>query len=209
MSVISRLASSQGIRDEIPNQVLAKEIALAKDTAAIKELAENLFNKDANIASDCVKTLYETGYLDPALIAPYHAEFLRLLSSKHNRLVWGAMIALAVIAPFAPAALFEARERIQATMQQGSVITVDNGVKVLAQVAAAKPEYAAELLPFLIEHLRTCRSKEIPQHAESTLVCITGANKGPFAAVLRERLPELISSQATRVKRILKRIEAL
>ena len=209
MSVISRLASSQGIRDEIPNQILAKEIALANDTAAVKELAENLFNKDANIASDCVKALYETGYLEPALIVPYHAEFLHLLSSKHNRLVWGAMIALAVIAPFAPEPLFEARERIQATMRQGSVITVDNGVKVLAQVAAAKPEYSAELLPFLVEHLRTCRSKEVPQHAESMLVCIVGTSKESFEVVLRERLQELTPSQAARIKRIFKRIEAL
>ena len=54
--------------------------------------------KTAKIASDCIKTLYEVGYLKPELIAPYVGDFLKLIKSRENRLVWGGMLALSTIA---------------------------------------------------------------------------------------------------------------
>ena len=48
MSVLNRLASSIGRRDEIPNQELARDLAARKDKAGIREIAENLWNKDKN-----------------------------------------------------------------------------------------------------------------------------------------------------------------
>ena len=204
MSVISKLASSLDRKDEVPNQLLAKEVVASRDEAAVRELAENLTNKDGAIASDCIKTLYEIGYHAPSLITPYVDEFVRLLFSKQNRLVWGSMITLSTIAPLVPDKLFEARERIKTAMREGSVITIDNGVKVLAQVAACKPEYTQELFPYLLDHLKRCRTKEVPQHAESTLVCINDGNKQAFEKVLTHRMPEMTASQANRIKRLLK-----
>ena len=61
MSVLDRLASSLGRRDEVPNQILAKQIVAKNDKVAVKELAENLSNKDKNIQSDCIKFLYVIG----------------------------------------------------------------------------------------------------------------------------------------------------
>jgi hypothetical protein len=37
--------------------------------------------------------LNEIGYLDPEWIAGHAQEFIELLNSKNNRLVWGGMIA--------------------------------------------------------------------------------------------------------------------
>ena len=204
MSVIPRLATSLGQKDEIPNQLLATEIALSSDSAAIQELVENLTNKDGNIASDCLKTLYEIGYIKPQLIADYTDAFLNLIFSRNNRLVWGSMIALGVIAPLVPQKLFAARERIINAMRQGSVITIDNGVKVLARVAAASPEYERELFPFLIDHLTHCRTKEVPQHAESILVCVKHENKRNFEDVLTKRMVDMTPSQSARVHKLLK-----
>ena len=98
-SKISVLASSSlGRRDEVPNQELARDLATKKDKAGIREIAENLWNKDKNIQADCIKVLYEIGYLEPKLIADYAEDFVKLLKSKNNRLVWGGMTALAEVA---------------------------------------------------------------------------------------------------------------
>lgn len=57
MSVLHKLASTLGRRDEVPNQKLAREILRAKDKGAVKELVENLANKDKRIQSDSVTVL--------------------------------------------------------------------------------------------------------------------------------------------------------
>jgi hypothetical protein len=204
MSVIPKLATSLGKKDEVPNQLLAKEIAQSKDSAAVRELVDNLANKNVAIVNDCIKTIYEIGYIDPQLIAGYSDVFIRLLFSRNNRLVWGAMITLSVIASIVPQKIFESRDRIISAMREGSVITVDNGVKVLAYVAAARSDFEQELFPFLIDHLKRCRTKEVPQHAESIMVCVNGDNKEEFENVLKERITEMIPSQVVRIKRLLK-----
>src|ERR1041385_1990762 len=101
-SIIERLASSLGKRDEKPNQELAASLVKSKDKKAIKELVEHLSDKDKNIQSDCIKVLYEIGEQKPELIADYDKEFLALLDSKNNRLVWGAMTAIDCIAAISP-----------------------------------------------------------------------------------------------------------
>jgi len=207
MSVLMKIAFHQGIRDEVPNQQLAHELASTRDTEGIKEIAEHLWDKNTNISSDCMKVMYETGYITPDLIAPYAADFLKLLHSKQNRLVWGAMIALSTIAPLAAPDLFEKRELICKTISQGSVITQDAGIKTLAQVAAADPIYLAELNPFLMNFLRTCRLSDVPRHAEFIEQCVNDSNRQEFLTILQERLPHMTSPQISRVKKILKRTE--
>ena len=63
MSVLSRIAFFQNRRDEVPNQELARELAASKDAAGIAEIAANLWNKNRNVSSDCLKVLYEIGYM--------------------------------------------------------------------------------------------------------------------------------------------------
>jgi len=203
MSVLTQLASAQNIRSEVPNQELAKKLAAAQDQAAIRELVENLWNKNSAIASDCIKTLYEIGALDPALIADYALDFVRLLRSKNNRLVWGGMIALSTIAALRADDLFPQLAAIQKAMQRGSVIAVDAGVSALAHIAAARPEYNQAIFPFLLQHLRTCRPKDVPQHAEKTLPAVDAGNQVEFVAVIESRLSNATPSQLARLKRVI------
>ncbi len=203
MSILNRLACAQGHRDEAPNRELARDLAERGDQEGIRELVANLHNADQNVRSDCLKTLYEVGYLKPELVAEYAAEFLRLLHDRNNRMVWGSMIALAAIAPLRPEVLFRQRQRIQDAVAEGSVITVDNGVKVLAAIAAADAAYRAELLPYLFHHLQTCRPKDVPQHAEAIVQAVDAAHADAFVAVLERRQPNMSAGQTARVRLVI------
>jgi hypothetical protein len=209
MSVLDQLACAQNRRDEVPNQMLAKKLVENSDTEGIAELVRHVWDKNPSVQSDCIKVLYEIGYLSPELIAPYIKEFIKLLASKHNRMVWGTMLALSTIAHLHPDYLYENLDVIKQAMADGSVITVDNGVKVLSTIAAAKLEYSHAIFPYLLRHLRTCRSKEVPQHSESILAAVNKENCEAFIASLQERMPELTPSQATRVKKTIQKAKSL
>lgn len=204
MSVIEKLACSIDRRDEVPNQELARELAETGNRAGIQEVAQNLWNKDKAIQSDCIKVLYEIGYLEAELIAPYVADFLKLLKSRSNRLVWGGMIALSTIGAMAAEELFPHIAEIQKAMDGGSVITRDAGVLVLAGIASTNPRFNAEIFPYLLEHLRTCRPKDVPQHSEKILLALNSENKIAFIAMLEKRLGDLQGSQVKRVEKVIR-----
>jgi hypothetical protein len=129
------------------------------------------------------------------------------LESKQNRLVWGAMIALSTVAAIQAAEIARHSEDIQRAMEHGSVITKDNGVKVLATVAAQREEQRSQIFPYLLKHLETCRPKDVPQHAEAVLVAVDAGNKTGFIRVLDGRMVDANGSQAARLKRVCKEAE--
>lgn len=204
MSALQEIAYFQGRRDEVPNQELARRLAQARDVAGIGEIAAGLWHKDGHVRSDCLKVLYEIGYLEPALIADYVEEFVRLLDERNNRLVWGSLIALSTIANLRSAEIYAHVPAIQHALKYGSVIAVDNAVKTLARVAAADSIYQQALLPGLLEHLASCRPKDVSQHAESTLLAIDAPHAPAFIQTLETRLPDLSASQAARVRKVIK-----
>ena len=206
MTALERIGYFLNQRDVTANQVLARDLAANQDSAGIAEIAANLWNKKEAIRADCIKVLYEVGFINPGLIVPYASDFLRLLLSRNNRLVWGGMYALGCIAPLCADELFPHVREIEKAMQQGSVITVDNGVKALAGIASAKPENQAAILPYLLEHLGKCRTKEVPQHAESTFVAITGEYTQPFREILEKRAEEMTPPQVQRIRKLLKKL---
>ena len=203
MSALNRIAHLQNRRDEVPNQELARDLARQKNREGIREIAENLWNNDKNIQADCIKVLYEVGYIDPSLIAGYAEDFLKLLRSRNNRLVWGGMIALSTVAELRADLIHTHLDQILKAMNSGSVITVDNAVKALA-LAASKDAYREAIFPHLLEHLRTCRPKEVAQHSEKSLPAVNANNKEDFIAVLENRLKDFSASQITRLKKVIK-----
>lgn len=209
MSVLNRIAHFQNRRDEVPNQELAKVLAAKKDKKGVQEIARNLWNEHDGIRSDCLKVLYEVGFLEPALIAPYLDDFIKLLTARNNRLVWGSMYALSTIAEIKADEIFAHATDIQKTMAIGSVITIDNGIKTLAIVAAQEDAYRNKLFPYLLKHLENCRSKEVPQHSEKIAVAVDAKNKAAFVKVLQMRMSEMTSSQQARVKRVIKQAERI
>ncbi len=204
MSVLNRIAHLQNRRDEVPNQELARDLAAKKDRAGVREIAEHLWDKNANIAADCVKVLYEVGYIDPSLIGGYVDDFVKLLKSRNNRLVWGGMIALAEAARANPDGVYKHLADIKKALEVGSVITVDSAVKALALTASAKDEYNAAIFPILLKHLQTCRPKDVAQHSEKTLPAVNAANKAKFIAALEKRMEDLSGSAFARVKKVFK-----
>jgi len=209
MSVLQRIAHFQNRRDEVPNQELARVLADKKDKKGIREIADNLWNEIPGVQSDCLKVMYEIGFISPPLIADYVDDFIKLLTAKNNRLVWGSMYALSTIAEIKADEIFAHVPAIQKEMAIGSVITIDNGVKTLALVASTKDSYRKKLLPYLLKHLAKCRAKEIPQHSEKIAVAINAENRDAFVRVLKARMSEMTSPQQARVKRVIKRAEKL
>jgi hypothetical protein len=206
MSVVDRLAHSLGRRDEVPNQELARDLATKKDKKGVREIAENLWNKDKNIQADCIKVLYEVGYLEPKLIAEYAEDFVKCLGSKNNRLVWGGMTALAEVAKANPDAVFQHLDAIKKAKETGSVITVDNAISALAYTAAGNKRYNETIFPYLLKHLSGCRPKEVPQHSEKTLPAVNASNKAGFIKVLEKRMEGLSGSGLARLKKVLKQV---
>ena len=202
MSILNRIACMQNIRDEIPNQELARELAANEDITGIQEIAENLFNRDKNIQSDCIKVLYEIGYIKPELICEYVGDYIKLLKSSNNRLVWGAMIALAVVAVIKADIIYENLDTVYSAIKQGSAIAMDNGIKVLAVVASKNEKYDASIFQYLIDHLKTCRPKDVARHAESTFASVNTQNKDKFVEVLKAREISLTSSELVRLKKL-------
>lgn len=204
MSIIDRLAHSLGRRDEVPNQELARDLAARKDKKGIREIAENLWNKDSNIQADCIKVLYEVGYIEPKLIAEYADDFVKCLKSRNNRLVWGGMTALAEVAKANPDIVFKNLDAIKKAKEIGSVITVDNAISTLAYTAAGDKKYNEVIFPYLLKHLSSCRPKEVPQHSEKTLPAVNNSNKADFIKILEKRIEDLSGGGLTRVKKVIK-----
>jgi len=199
MTVITKLASSLGRRDEVPNQELAKVIAGKNDKNAVQELVENLSNKKKEIQSDCIKVIDEIGEIKPDLIAGYAKEFITLLDSKNNRLQWGAMTALARITTENPKIIYQAIAKIVAVSDKGSVITRDNCVKILVKLCAVKA-YAENCFSLFIEQLLSSPTNQLPMYAELALPVINEKNKAAFIKTLTFRLDDI--EQDTKRRRV-------
>jgi hypothetical protein len=204
--VLDRIAFFQNRRDEVPNQQLAKELAEKENRAGIKEIAQNLTYKNQNVQSDCLKVLYEIGYLKPDLIADYTSDFLALLKSKNNRMVWGTMIALATIADKKPKEIYAKLGDVTAAMDKGTLITLVWGTKALAKVAAKNKTYKQKIFPLLIAQLKKSIPRDVPMHAESILPAIDAENKQEFLSILEARKPEMTASQLARLKKVTKNL---
>ncbi len=209
MSVLEKIAWFQHRRDEVPNQELARHLAETRNQEDITEIADNLWNAEPNIQSDCLKVLYELGYLAPELIAPYAAQFLKLITQRNNRLVWGGMIALSTIAALRADELFPHAAAIQKVMAAGSVITNDAGMKTLSSLAAHNAEYSRALAPYLLERLASARPVDSPRYAEVILPAMGSREKADLIHILQKWIASAPVSRRKRLERTLKAAEAI
>jgi hypothetical protein len=206
MSVISKLATSMNRRDEEPNVKLAQQIAAKSDGKAVKELVDNLVNKDKGIQADCIKVLYEVGERKPALIAGYSREFGDLLASKNNRLVWGAMTALDTMAREVPDKIQAMLPRIISATDQGSVIAKDHAVGILIKLSSVGA-YADKSFNLLIQQLKTCPTNQLPMYAEQALPIVDKGRKAVFVSTLSSRLKTIEKeSKRKRVEKVIRKL---
>jgi hypothetical protein len=209
MSALEKIAYYQNRRDEIPNQLLAGELVKDRNAAGISEIVKNLDNKNKNIRSDCLKVLYEVGYLDPSLIEDHVDDFLKLLNSRDNRMVWGALIALAAIADHRPGEIWAQIDNVIRVTETGTIISKVWGIRTLARVAAHNEKYKIKIFPILLNQIRVCIARDVPTHAESSLPAVDLKNKGQLASLLESRRAEFTTSQLSRFKKVLKLLEKI
>jgi hypothetical protein len=207
MSVLDKLATALGRRDEVPNQELARKIVGRRDSAAVQELIDNLNHKNKGIQNDCIKTLYEIGSANPDLVAKYYKEFGKLLESKNSRLVWGGMTALDTIALAEPKGVHGMLSKIlDAADNSGSVIARDHAVGILAKLATLKP-YKNDSVALLIEQLMSCPNNQFPMYVEMCAPVIDADNKEKCRKVIEKRASDLDKeSQKKRVAKVLKKL---
>lgn len=205
--MIEKVAFNLGRNDEEPNINLAIELTELKDLEGIKEIVNGLKNKKQQIANDCIKVLYEIGERNPELIADYVADFIELLKSRNNRLVWGGMTAISEIAFLKPKEIFKNIKIIINAYENGSVITRDNSISVFAKLAKTEKEYEKPMFKKILEHLETCRPKEVGQHAERAFICVNEENSKEFVSVLLKRRNSLSDSQKNRIDKLIKNVD--
>lgn len=209
MTVLNKLASALGRRDEEPNIDLAKHIAATGDKTAVKELVDALNLKKKDIQNDAIKVLYELGDIKPALLANYIDEFAALLSSKNNRLQWGGMAALSAVTMEDPKAIYTLLPKILGAADKGSVITRDETVKILAKLGMIK-EYCDDIFALLNEQLLSAPVNQFPMYAEYTLPIVTRKNKAVFIGTLESRLGGIEQeSKRKRIEKVLKKASRL
>lgn len=207
MSVLDKLATALGRRDEVPNQELARKIISKRDTAAVQELIDNLNHQNRGIQGDCIKTLYEIGAANPDLIAKYYKEFGKLLESKNNRLMWGGMIALDAITLKEPKGVHGLLSKIlNAADNSGSVIARDHAVGILAKLATRKP-YRRDCVTLLLEQLMSCPDNQFPMYVEMSAPVIDAESREKFRKAIEKRAFGLERDSAKkRVAKVLKQL---
>jgi hypothetical protein len=202
--LLNRLGYLQTRRDRTPNLDLARDLAARDDRVGIREIAENMWNDNKNIHSDCMNVMYEIGRVDPILITPYATDFIKFLKSRHPNMVQGAITALSEIAKVNPEFIFKNLAEVKRIAETGSDVSVEKSISALAHTAAAGEEYNASIFPYLLGHLSTCHHKQLTERAEKVLPAVNESNSAEFVKVLKKRLDSLSGSDFTRLKKIIR-----
>ena len=209
MSIIGKLSSSTGKRSKETNKALAANIVRSDDHGAVNELVQLLEHKNKNIQSDAIETLYEAGYLNPAILSTHVTSFAQLLKSKNNRLVWGGMIALSSVSEVAADKVFSFLSELETAVNKGSVITKDAGITAYANLAM-DDKFKIKVIPLLFNEMKICPIKQLPQYAEKSVKAINSVNKNEFIELINFRLGEFNKeSQIKRINKVLKNVERL
>ncbi len=209
MSVLDRLASALGRRDEVPNQELARALAASGDTAAIAELAGALGAATAAIQGDAIKTLYEIGALRPELIAPHLEVFFAALKSRNNRLVWGAMTAIDAVAAVCAERIGARLPEILDAAERGSVIAKDHCVGILASLAS-QPHGPPQAWAHLLGMVRVGAVNQTPMYAEAALRAAPANDPRALEAVVRMRLEDIHHPpKRARLEKVLRKLSRM
>lgn len=206
MSVLGRLASALGRRDEVPNQQLAVELAANGSPSDIAELVNALSTARTPTQNDAIKVLYELGALRPDLIASHAEAFFQALKSRNNRLVWGALTALDTLAATSPALIAGRLPDILDAADRGSVIAKDKTVSMLATLASV-PGASPTAWERLLAILRTSAMNQTPMYAEQALRAAPSNDPSALAEVVRMRLDGIsVPAKRARLEKVLRKV---
>lgn len=207
MAYVERIAYHLKRRDEVPNQELAKELAEENNEEGIKEMAGYLFDKNKSVASDCLKVMYEASYIRPEIIVDYYGDFVTLLQSKNNRMVWGAMIAIASIAKVAPDMVYQQVDLILEKINSGTVITNVQGAYALINMAGASEEIYGNVIDQIFTLVGGSRSVEFPKRCEAFSAILKDEDKERLIELIHKHEERLSTGGKKRVARLIRRLE--
>lgn len=202
MEYINQISYHLGRKDEVPNQDLAKQLANEENIQGIAEIAGYLSDKNKSIASDCLKVMYEIGYIKPSLLIPYTDELIEFIHSKNNRMVWGAMIGLSSLAKVIPERIFKEKTLILEKIETGTVITNVWGVYTIINLA--NHGYYDELRQTLFMLQEECRNVDFAKRAESMQDVIDVSDIGEYITLLEARANELSKAANKRLQKVIK-----
>lgn len=168
MNVEERLASALDRNDEAPNIALAVKIAQSKDPSAITALIDILSAGKKPARHDAIKVLYEIGNREPDLIAPHIDGIASHLTSKDNRMVWGALTALDSIAKTHPETIVPLLTTILEAADCGSVIAKDKAMSILLTLSQI-PTYQEHAIKTFNTRLRYAAPNQLPMYCEMFL----------------------------------------
>lgn len=205
MNVIEALSTSLNLKVQEPNIALAKEIVNTKNESGVLELINELNNK--KLASDCIKVLYEIGYLEPKLIEKHATIFLDLLSHKDNRLQWGAMTALCEISKVNPEFAFENLNQILHTSNEGSVITKDQAFNILIELAKID-QYYNKAFSLINEQLMVAPKNQFPKYVEQTFTVFKPKDQEVLIKTIELKIVDIdVESKRKRAEKILQKLK--
>ena len=188
-SIISQLASSTDHNNQIANIELAKSLCQTKDHTAIACLVDILQSGSKSQMKDAIKVLYEVGARRPELIMPYTDVFFDRLDSRDNRIVWGALMALAKISKVSPERVADRLRVILDAADKGSVIAKDQAIEILVSVKSM-PDHAQAAGSALFERLRKAAIMQLPKYCEQVAASLLPGEEKEFLSVLDMRLQD-------------------
>lgn len=208
MNATELLSKSLNRNDNEPNIQLAIDIINTNNKEWVQELIDAL--SDKKFQNDCIKVLYEIGlHGGRKLISPYWQTFVKLLTQKNNRLIWGAMTALDTIALLQSDNIVAQIDIVKNAVDNGSVITIDGGVSMFAKLASID-KHSELVLPMLIEQLERCPPKQFPQYIEKSVIAFNKKTVELFKQTIKIRYDDLEKdSQRKRVDKVIKSLSNL
>lgn len=207
MTIEARLATALERNDEQPNIALAEALARSGNRADIAELAGLLTTGTKPVRHDAIKAFYELGERRPDLISPYLDRLIGLLATKDNRMLWGAMSALAALAPGQAEKLMPHLNQVLDAADRSSVIAKDKCMTILAALNS-NARFTGIVTPVILNRLRHAAVNQTPMYAELAASTIAPADIPAFREVIEQRLAAMsFPAKRKRLEKVLKALD--
>ena len=208
MSVRDKLASALDRRDEEPNIALARELAQSRDKSEIAALSELLTTGTKPERHDAIKVLYELGERAPELISPHLEVFLALLTTRDNRMLWGALSAIDTLGATCPDKLMPQLDRILDAADRSSVIAKDKTMHLLATLNGHK-KFSPIIEPVLFERLKHAAVNQFPMYAEFAATTVSANSRSELMAIIKDRSATIsYPAKKARLEKLLWKMQA-
>ena len=205
-SIVQRLASSLNRRDEQPNIELAVELAQSGDPQPLDELFNITNCASKPLRHDALKTLYETALRNPQMLLAYKQQFVDLLSSSDNRMIWGTIQALDVLTRLAPDFIVSKLDLILDAADRSSVVAKDKTMSILSKLNDFQ-KFSEQITPIFLMRLKHSAPNQFPMYAELAAATMPETAVSQLIQIIKERQKSIASpAKQKRLNKILQKL---